>query len=109
VHVGLNLIFLVPGETGGMEVAARETIPALVAAAPPGTRFTAFVNREAGPGPWDELIEKIVVPVRVANRLEWVRGEQQLLRWARGSILFTRSRPPRLPGVGSPGSSPSMI
>ncbi len=79
MHVGLNLIFLVPGETGGMEVAARETIPALVAAAPPGTRFTAFVNRDAGPGPWDELIEKIVVPVRVANRLQWVRGEQQLL------------------------------
>ena len=79
MHVGLNLIFLVPGETGGMEVAARETIPALVAAAPSGTRFTAFVNRDAGPGPWDELIEKVVVPVRVANRLEWVRGEQQLL------------------------------
>jgi glycosyltransferase involved in cell wall biosynthesis len=79
VHVGLNLIFLVPGETGGMEVAARETIPALVAAAPAGTRFTAFVNRDAGPGPWDDLIEKVVVPVRVANRLEWVRGEQQLL------------------------------
>ena len=29
-HVGLNLIFLVPGETGGMEVAARELIPALL-------------------------------------------------------------------------------
>jgi glycosyltransferase involved in cell wall biosynthesis len=42
-------------------------------------RFTAFVNRDAGPGPWDDLIEKVVVPVRVANRLEWVRGEQQLL------------------------------
>ncbi len=78
MHVGLNLIFLVPGETGGMEVVARETIPALVAAAPPGTRFTAFVNRDAGPGPWD-LIEKVEVPVRVANRLEWVRGEQLLL------------------------------
>ena len=30
-HIGLNLIFLVPGETGGMEVAARELIPALLA------------------------------------------------------------------------------
>src|SRR5579862_5551299 len=79
VHVGLNLIFLVPGETGGMEVAARETIPALVAAAPPGTRFTAFVNRDAGPGPWGELVPKVEVPVRIANRLEWVRGEQLLL------------------------------
>src|ERR1700734_3092143 len=62
-----------------MEVAARETIPELVAAAPPGTRFTAFVNRDAGSGPWSELIERVVVPVRVANRLEWVRGEQQFL------------------------------
>jgi len=79
VHVGLNLIFLVPGETGGMEVAARETIPALVKVAPAGTRFTAFVNRDAGPGPWGELIPKVEVPVHVANRLEWVRGEQLLL------------------------------
>jgi glycosyltransferase involved in cell wall biosynthesis len=79
VHVGLNLIFLVPGETGGMEVVARELIPALVATAPAGTRFTAFVNRDAGPGPWGELIPKVEVPVRVAHRIEWVRGEQQLL------------------------------
>ena len=34
MHVGLNLVFLVPGETGGMEVAARELIPALRGAAP---------------------------------------------------------------------------
>ena len=79
MHVGLNLIFLVPGETGGMEVAARETIPALVRVAPAGMRFTAFVNRDAGPGPWGELIPKVEVPVHVANRIEWVRGEQQLL------------------------------
>jgi glycosyltransferase involved in cell wall biosynthesis len=79
LHVGLNLIFVVPGETGGMEVAARELIPALVAAAPPQTRFSAFVGREAGPGPWDELAEKIEVPVRASRRSEWVRGEQLLL------------------------------
>ena len=79
MHVGLNLIFLVPGETGGMEVAAREIIPALVEAARPGVSFTAFVNRDAGPGPWGELIPRVEVPVHVANRLEWVRGEQQLL------------------------------
>jgi glycosyltransferase involved in cell wall biosynthesis len=79
MHVGLNLIFLVPGETGGMEVAARETIPALVAAAPAGTRFTAFVGRDVGPGPWDELVEKVEVPVRASNRMQWVRGEQTLL------------------------------
>jgi glycosyltransferase involved in cell wall biosynthesis len=80
VRIGLNLVFLVPGETGGMEVYARELIPQLVAAAPEH-RFTAFVNREAAgqPGPWRESIESVVVPVRARNRLEWVRGEQQLL------------------------------
>ena len=34
MHVGLNLIYLVPGETGGMETYARELIPALLAEAP---------------------------------------------------------------------------
>jgi glycosyltransferase involved in cell wall biosynthesis len=79
LHVGLNLVYLVPGETGGMETVARELLPALVAAAHPGTRFTAFVNRDAGPGPWSELMETVEVPVHVARRIEWVRGEQQLL------------------------------
>jgi len=81
VHIGLNLIFLVPGETGGMEVAARELIPALVAAAPQ-TRFTAFVNREAAAakdGPWGELLPAVTVPVNARNRVQWVLGEQALL------------------------------
>ncbi|MGI8557474.1 MAG: glycosyltransferase family 4 protein [Solirubrobacteraceae bacterium] len=78
MHVGLNLIFLAPGDTGGMEVAARELLPALVAAAP-RHRFTAFVNRDAGSGPWTELMPSVVVPVSIARRSEWVRGEQQLL------------------------------
>ena len=82
MHVGLNLIFLVPGETGGMEVAARELIPALLAKAPAGTRFTAFVNREAavaGDGPWGELLPAVTVPVQARNRAQWVLGEQTLL------------------------------
>jgi glycosyltransferase involved in cell wall biosynthesis len=81
MHVGLNLIFLVPGETGGMEVAARETIPALLEQAPPGMRFTAFVNREAAAagGPWGELLPAVTVPVRARDRVQWVAGEQALL------------------------------
>jgi glycosyltransferase involved in cell wall biosynthesis len=82
VRIGLNLVYLVPGETGGMEVYARELIPALHAAAPPGTTFTAFVNREAASerhGPWHELCHTVTVPVRARRRTEWVRGEQQLL------------------------------
>jgi glycosyltransferase involved in cell wall biosynthesis len=81
-HIGLNLIFLVPGETGGMEVAARELIPALLAQAPPGMRFTAFINREtaeAGDGPWGELLPAVTLPVNARNRVQWVLGEQALL------------------------------
>ena len=76
MHVGLNLVFLVPGETGGMEVAARALIPALRDAAP-GIRFTAFVNREAAGE--DLGVASAVVPVHATNRVEWVRGEQQHL------------------------------
>jgi glycosyltransferase involved in cell wall biosynthesis len=81
MHVGLNLVFLVPGYTGGTETYAQELIPELVAAAPQ-TRFTAFVNREAREEkgrPWGELIPAITVPVRARRRVEWVRGEQLLL------------------------------
>ena len=80
-HVGLNLIFLVPGETGGMEVAARELIPALVKAAP-DVCFTAFVNREAAAakdGPWGEVLPAVTVPVNARNRIQWVLGEQLYL------------------------------
>jgi glycosyltransferase involved in cell wall biosynthesis len=78
-HVGLNLVFLVPGETGGMEVAARELLPELLKAAPPGTRFTAFMNREAAGDPIGDLVETVTVPVRATSRAERVRGEQQHL------------------------------
>jgi len=80
VHVGLNLIFLVPGEQGGMEIYARELLRAL-AAERPDLRVTAFVNREAraAGGEWDEFAEVVEVPVLARNRVQWVRGEQQLL------------------------------
>jgi glycosyltransferase involved in cell wall biosynthesis len=80
VHVGLNLVFMVPGETGGMEVFARELIAAL-AAEPDGVRLTAFVNREAAeaPGGTGLPVPTVTVPVRARRRVEWVRGEQLLL------------------------------
>lgn len=64
-----------------MEVAARELIPALLAEAPAGTRFTAFVNREAAAagGPWSELLPGVTVPVHARDRVQWVLGEQLLL------------------------------
>ncbi len=93
MHVGLNLIYLVPGETGGMEVVARELIPELLAAAGESgrdLRFTAFVNREAaaaGDGPWGELLPAVTVPVNARRREQWVFGEQALL-----PLLAARAR-----------------
>jgi glycosyltransferase involved in cell wall biosynthesis len=80
VHVGLNLVFLVPGEQGGMEVYARELLRALPAVRPE-LRVTAFVSREAraAGGEWDAFADVVEVPVCSRNRVEWVRGEQQLL------------------------------
>jgi glycosyltransferase involved in cell wall biosynthesis len=78
IHVGLNLIYLIPGETGGMETYARELIPRL--AELEGLRLTAFVNRETaeqGDVRWGDKVPLEVVPVRARNRLQWVRGEQQ--------------------------------
>src|SRR4051795_1448008 len=59
-----------------MEVAARALVPAPRDAAP-GVRFTAFVNQEAADE--DLGVESVVVPVRATSRVQWVRGEQQLL------------------------------
>jgi glycosyltransferase involved in cell wall biosynthesis len=75
MHVGLNLVFLVPGETGGMETYARELVPLL--AGENDVSAVAFVNREAAGE--DFGVQSVVVPVRARNRMEWVRGEQQYL------------------------------
>jgi glycosyltransferase involved in cell wall biosynthesis len=77
VHVGLNLIYLVPGETGGTETYARELIPRL--ARLPGLRLTGFVNRETARAGEEWGIDTVEVPVRARRRLEWVAGEQLLL------------------------------
>ena len=95
MHIGLNLIFLVPGETGGMEVYARELIPELLTEAPAGTRFTAFVNREmagvaggrtgaaggrsGAADPLMQVLPTVTVPVNARNRVQWVLGEQTLV------------------------------
>ena len=80
MHVGLNLVFLVPGEQGGLEIYARELITALHAERP-DVRLTSFINREAhsSNGPWDAVGDVVEVPVKASNRVEWVRGEQLLL------------------------------
>ena len=106
MHVGLNLIFLVPGETGGMEVAARELIPALLPRPPPEMRFTAFINREAAAakdGPWGELLPAVTVPVNARNRVQWVLGEHTLLPLlaARAGVDLVHSLASTAPAVGA--------
>ncbi|WP_026909706.1 glycosyltransferase family 4 protein [Patulibacter minatonensis] len=78
VHVALNLVFLVPGETGGMEVYARELLPRL--AATPGLRVTSIVNEVAAAdrdAPWNAIDGTVVAPVDARDRRQWVWGEQR--------------------------------
>jgi glycosyltransferase involved in cell wall biosynthesis len=105
VHIGLNLIFLVPGETGGMETAARELIPALLDVVEPGTRLTAFINREAATakdGPWGSLLPAVTVPVNARSRPQWVLGEQSLLpaMAARARVDLVHSLASTAPALG---------
>src|SRR3954469_20863977 len=60
-----------------MEVYARELIPRLTKASP-GLELVAFVNRETQAAGYD-LSDAVTIPVHAANRVEWVRGEQQYL------------------------------
>jgi glycosyltransferase involved in cell wall biosynthesis len=74
VHVGLNLVFLTPGQQGGMEIYARELIARL--SARDDLRLTAFVNRDALGTGWGEGVAEVLVPVRASDRKQWVIGEQ---------------------------------
>jgi glycosyltransferase involved in cell wall biosynthesis len=77
VRVALNLVFLVPGETGGMEVYARELLPRL--AALPQIEPVAIVNRVAAAdrdAPWSAAMRSVVAPVDARDRRQWVWGEQ---------------------------------
>ncbi|HEV7772178.1 MAG TPA: glycosyltransferase family 1 protein [Conexibacter sp.] len=79
MHVGIDLLFLVPGETGGRETYARELLTALRRVRP-DLRLTAFLNREtaaAGSGFWSEQVNcAVVLPhVSARSRARWAAGE----------------------------------
>ena len=79
MHVGLNLIFLVPREMSGLETYARQLTLALLQEEP-DLRVTGFVNREGSADEtWGRLIPTVTVPVYGRRRSSWVRGEQLLL------------------------------
>jgi hypothetical protein len=81
VHVGVNLIFLAPGEMGGLETYSRELVAALCAR--DDLRLTLFLNRLAGPE-WRDLAPVAVAPLDPRRRIQWVAGDQvQALRMAR--------------------------
>lgn len=107
-RVGLNLLYLVPGETGGTETYARSLVPAL-AEARPDVELVAFLTRDAlarlGPAPFGERVR--VVPVRGRGVAGRVTAEQlHLPRLARRhgiellhSLGSTGPARPRMPSV----------
>ena len=80
-HIGLDLLFLVPGETGGRETYAVELIRALLDF-DVDMRLTAFVNRElveATDFRLDERVALATLGVRSRRRSSWALGEALLV------------------------------
>src|SRR3954447_26022393 len=80
--VGLNMLYLAPGETGGMETYARELVPRLMQAAG-GMRFVAFVGTELADEmrdrPWAPRLRVVRMPVSSRTRAARSAAEQTLL------------------------------
>jgi glycosyltransferase involved in cell wall biosynthesis len=102
VRVGLNMLHLVPGETGGSELYARRLVPALLEVASP--TLTIFTSEAAlsslGAEPWGRDVELVGIPVDARSRLRRVLAEQTRLHRRRIDLLhnlFTTA--PAFPGV----------
>ena len=74
VHVGVNLLFLAPGEMGGLEVYSRELVRAL--AQRDDVRLTLFVNRLARAGVGGARADRRGAPIDPRRRAQWVAGDQ---------------------------------
>jgi glycosyltransferase involved in cell wall biosynthesis len=105
LHVGVNALHLVPGETGGGETYVRRLVPALLEARG-DLRLTVLVGREAHPALAAELAgaEVVRLPVGARSRARRVLAEQALLpraaRRAGVDLLHnTLNTAPGLPGV----------
>ncbi len=95
MRVGLDLLYLVPGETGGRETYARELVPAMLECSP-DLELVAFVNRDAGAQLASALgdgVRAVVVPVSARSRAQWALGELALVsaaaRRARVDLLHS--------------------
>ena len=83
MHLGLDLLFLVPGASGGRETYARELTSA-IRAQRNDLRVTAFVNRETaavGHGFWHDAADDTVVlsAASAVDRRRWAVGEFMML------------------------------
>jgi FkbM family methyltransferase len=80
--IGLDLVYLAPGATGGMETYARALVPEL-ARRRPKVRWVAFCGRELAAelraAPWIEGLEVVELPVSSDTRVRRVGVEQTLL------------------------------
>jgi glycosyltransferase involved in cell wall biosynthesis len=77
VKVGLDLLFLVPGQTGGRETYARELVRGL-AAERPDLELVTFINRETAAersGFWSETAAIVEVGSSGVVRGSWAFGE----------------------------------
>jgi glycosyltransferase involved in cell wall biosynthesis len=86
MRVGLDLLYLTPGESGGRERYARELVPEMLARSPQ-LELVAFVNRDAGAELARELgarVRAVVLPISEGNRAQWAVGELALVAVAAG-------------------------
>jgi glycosyltransferase involved in cell wall biosynthesis len=84
MRVGLDLLYLIPGETGGRETYVSELVPELLAQATE-LELVAFVNRDVGPEAARALGERVrivVVPISARKRAQWAIGELALVSLA---------------------------
>ncbi len=89
MRVGLDLLYLIPGQTGGRETYARELVPAMQRH-DPSLELVAFVNRDAGPRLGAELgprVRAVTLPVSARSRAQWALGELSLV-----SVAASRAR-----------------
>ena len=78
MRVGLNLLSVVPGETGGAEIYARCLIPALADQAGRDA-LRIFATPDLGDPSWTEGIARTVLPVPGRSRIRRTLAEQALL------------------------------
>jgi glycosyltransferase involved in cell wall biosynthesis len=106
-HIGLDLLYLAPGDTGGMETYARALVP-LLPAALPEARFTVLAGRELTEEwrvrPWHPEIGLVALPVSSTTRIVRTAAQQTVVAGAavrvRVDLLHSLGNTAPLAGAG---------